>query len=336
VDYSTQQENIEDNSMTRPANILITSISKKTPLIKAVRRAMDSINAKKPNSLGKLIGADSDFHCIGRYFVDDFWHIPFQDILTLDEIVDFCKKHQINMIIPTRDGELPFFAKYQDTLAKHGIYCLVSSPLTIDRCRDKLLFCEFLHQHKIPVIPTHKTIEKIQCPTYVVKECFGAGAKSMGLDLPLPKAKQWAEKLRHPIFQPFIRGKEFSIDIYINRLGDPMGAIARTRELVKDGESQVTASVKMPALESMCLETAKILNIYGPAVFQVLEDESRHLHLIECNPRFGGASTLGLAMGLKTFEWFFQETLNLPLTPFNRSENELRQVRHPEDLLIPQ
>ena len=124
-------------------------------------------------------------------------------------------------------------------------------------------------------------------------------------------------------------------DIYINRQGDPMGAIARTRDLVKEGESQITNSVKMPELEALCQEAAKLLKIYGPAVFQVLRDDSNHLHIIECNPRFGGASTLSAAMGLKSFEWFLQETLNLPLTPFVRSAKELRQVRHAEDLIIP-
>lgn len=335
MDYSNQQEYIEDNSMATPINVLITSISKKTPLIKAVRQAMTAINNTAANTLGKLIGADSNAHCIGRYFVDEFWPIPFQDILTIEEVITFCKKHQVKFIIPTRDGELPFFAKHQDNLAKQGIFCLISSPSTIDLCINKLLFYEFLKEHNLPAIPTQKNIDKLKSSSYVVKECFGAGSKFMGLDLTLQKAKTWAQKLHHPIFQPFIRGVEFSIDIYINRQGQPMGAIAREREYVQEGESQLTASVKMPDLESVCLNTAKLLNIYGPAVFQVLRDNSNHLHVIECNPRFGGASTLGLAMGLRSFEWFFQEALNMPLTPFTRSEKELRQVRYAADLILP-
>lgn len=321
--------------MPQSANILITSISKKVPLIKAVRNAADAVKQAVPVRVDKIIGADADFHCIGRYFVDEFWHIPFQGALTAEDIVSYCKKNQITMIIPTRDGELSFFAKIEHELKKNGISCLISSPKTIDICSDKHLFYEFLRQHDLPAIPTHKNIDKLESSSYVVKECFGAGSKSMGLDLSLPQAKKWAQNLRHPIYQPFIRGVEFSIDLYINRQGDPMGAIVRERAQVKDGESQVTTSVKMPELEAICLKTAKLLKIYGPAVCQMLCDDSNHLHLIECNPRFGGASTLGVAMGLKSFVWFIQEALGLPLTPFVRSEKELTQVRFPEDIIIP-
>lgn len=321
--------------MAAPINILITSISKKIPLIKAVRQAIASINKTAPNTIEKVIGADSNFHCIGRYFVDQFWHIPFQEVLSIEEILEYCKKNHIKMIIPTRDGELPFFAKHKENLAQKGISCLISSPQTIDLCRDKFLFYGFLNKYNLPAIPTNKSIEKIKSRSYVVKECFGAGSKSMGLDLTLPKAKLWAEKLHHPVFQPYIRGTEFSIDLYINNQNKPMGAIVRERELVKEGESQITSSIIMPDLESICITAATLLKVYGPAVFQVLRDDSNHLHLIECNPRFGGASTLGLAMGLRTFEWFFQEALNMPLSPFIRSPKELRQVRYAEDLIIP-
>jgi len=321
--------------MTQAANILITSISKKVPLIKAVRHAADTINKTAPGQVDKIFGADADFHSIGRYFVDEFWHIPFQGALTAGEIISFCKKHQIKMIIPTRDGELLFYAKIEHELRKQGITCLVSSAQSIDLCSNKHLFYEFLRKHDLPAIPTHKNIEKLHSSSYVVKECFGAGSKSMGLDLSLPEAKIWAQKLRHPIYQPFIRGGEFSIDLYINRQGDPMGTIARVRELVKDGESQITTSVKMPQLEAICLATAKLLKLYGPAVFQVLIDDTNHMHMIECNPRFGGASTLSVAMGLKSFEWFIQESLGLSLTPFLRTDKELKQVRFPEDIILP-
>lgn len=320
--------------MATPVSILITSISKKIPLIKAVRHAAEVINTRSSNAISKIIGGDADFQCIGKFFVDDFWHIPFQGALTIDEIIRFCHKNHVTMIIPTRDGELPFFAKHKEELKNHGIKCLISSPQTIDLCSDKLLFYEFLKNHHFPSIPTFKHIEKIHSSSLVVKECFGAGAKSMGLDLPLDKAKTWALKLRHPIFQPFIRGIEYSIDIYIDKQGTPKGAIVRERELIKDGESQITSSIKMQDVETMCLEAARLLKIYGPAVFQVLRDESEHIHIIECNPRFGGASTLGVAMGLKSFEWFFEEALGLPSTPFIRHDQELRQVRFPEDITL--
>ena len=52
--------------------------------------------------------------------------------------------------------------------------------------------------------------------------------------------------------------------------------------------------------------------------------------------RFGGASTLSLAMGLDSFYWFIQESRGVPSEqlPFHRSENEKMLIRHAEDLIL--
>lgn len=312
--------------MTGSFNILITSISKKVPLIKTIRQATVNLNLAC-----KLYGGDSNSSCIARYFVDEFWQMPPQNNLNIEELVSFCKKHDIKAIIPSRDGELAYFSKHKELLSSHGISCLISKQASIETCLNKLLFYQFLSPHKIPVIPTANDIKLITSPSYVVKECFGAGSHAVGLNLNMPQAESWAQNLENPIFQPFIEGKEYSIDVYIDRHHSPQGAIVRKRELVIAGESQITYSLPHLAMEDLCLKTAALLGINGHAVFQVLCDSSDHLHLIECNPRFGGASTLSVAMGLRSFEWFIQECLDQPLLPFKRSSKEMRLVRYPED-----
>jgi carbamoyl-phosphate synthase large subunit len=57
------------------------------------------------------------------------------------------------------------------------------------------------------------------------------------------------------------------------------------------------------------------------------------LHLLECNCRFGGASTLSIAAGLDSFYWFLRECLNEDLSdlPFLNYRRGLRQIRYAED-----
>lgn len=321
--------------MTASVNVLITSISKKIPLIKAVRNAAYILNASYPKVIDKIIGADSDVDCIGRYFVDDFWHSPIQEILKLEDILSFCKKHHIKMIIPTRDGELEFYARHQEVLRREGISCLISSLQTIENCSNKLKFFEFLKKHQLPSITTSKDVHDLSSSSFVVKECFGAGSTSIGLNLNKNEAKAWSKKLKNPIFQPYIVGNEYSVDLYISKEKRLIGAIVRERSLIKNGESQITKSVKLQKLEEICIKAALALDIYGHAVFQAIKDRSNHLHIIECNARFGGASTLSNAMGLNSFLWFMQESVNIDLSPFKRSETELMQVRFPEDIILP-
>lgn len=192
---------------------------------------------------------------------------------------------------------------------------MVSDPTCIENCLDKLLFYQTLAAHHIPAIPTTENADLIKSNSLVVKERFGAGSRSLGLNLSPKKAKEWAKNLQSPIFQPFISGKEYSVDVYMDTHHSQHGAIARLRDLVVDGESQITSSVKNKKMESLCLKTAEVLGITGHAVFQLLSDAEGQLHIIECNPRFGGASTLSVAMGLHSFEWFLLESLKKPLPP---------------------
>jgi carbamoyl-phosphate synthase large subunit len=44
----------------------------------------------------------------------------------------------------------------------------------------------------------------------------------------------------------------------------------------------------------------------GHAVVQLIDD-GEQMHVIECNPRVGGASTLSMMVGLPTISWFLSE-----------------------------
>jgi carbamoyl-phosphate synthase large subunit len=310
-------------------NVLLTSISAKVPWIQAVRQALEQLRLP-----GLLIGADCSTPCIGSYFVDQFWQMPRLDGLTAQELLVYCKEKEVRALIPSRDGELSFFAENQDFFRRHGISVMVSPPQAVATCLDKELFWKFCVDHGLPCIPTSKALEQIDAASYVVKEQFGAGSKQIGLQLNRAEAQAWAAQLMHPVFQPYVEGREYSVDLYRNKQGAVQGTLARSRDYVVRGESQITSSVKDPDMERLCEELADKLGLYGHAVVQLFKEEGGTYTLIECNPRFGGASSLSLAMGLNSFYWFFQECLDHPLPPFERSFLEKQQVRYATDLLF--
>lgn len=312
-------------------NLLITSINKKVPLIKAVRSASSRFGI-----INQIIGADSDANCIGRYFVDDFWEMPPIVGLSIDDLIKYCHTNQIAYIIPTRDGELLFFANHKQTLREQGIMVMISDPQVINICFDKLLFYGHSSPFGFPVIETSLDINGMTCETYVVKERFGAGSHSIGLNLNHEQAVNHRKYLTNPVFQPFIPGKEYSVDLYVNSRGKTHGIITRIRELIVNGESQITTTEQNPKLERICANFAETLGLYGHIVFQVLIDSNNKLHIIECNSRFGGASTLSIAMGLDSFFWFLLESngIDLDSYPFRRSPIEKTQIRYAEDLII--
>lgn len=312
-------------------NVLITSISKKVPLIKAVKKAVRKYRRK-----GRVIGGDCSENIVGRFFVDDFWLMPPTEQLDIEVLINYCKQNNVMSIIPTRDGELSFFAANANLLEENGFSVMIANYVTVQRCLDKLLFGEVLNDFNYPAISTVARIEELSCESYVVKERYGAGSQKIALNCSRQDAIKHAGLLESPIFQPFIEGREISVDLYVGKDGICKGVVARTRELVVSGESQITRTIRDEKLESMCAEMAEKLGIYGHAVFQVVMDDQANYHIIECNNRFGGASSLSLAAGLDSFYWFLLESSGYSIGPelFVRSPEEKTQVRYAEDLIF--
>jgi carbamoyl-phosphate synthase large subunit len=312
-------------------NVLISSISRKIPLIHAVRKAL--IRFEVPTF---LVGGDSNPNCIGSYFVDAFLEIPQQDKLTPERFISLCQLHQINAVIPTRDGELGFFSENQARFGEEGISVMISPRDVLKVVSDKLQFFKVTAKMGYSPIATSENIDDLPSDAYVVKERYGAGSRKIGIGLSHDQAIKHAKQLSQPLFQPFIEGSELSIDFYIDKKGKGKGVIVRTRDLVIDGESQITTSVKNEQLEIMALSLAEDLGIYGHGMFQVIQDSKGSYHIIECNPRFGGASTLSVEMGLDSFYWFFKEVMGSDLSEerFDRFPKERRMVRYPEDLFF--
>jgi carbamoyl-phosphate synthase large subunit len=316
-------------ALNRSFGILVTSISKKTPLLNAVRTA-----AQKLGFTSQIYGCDQQ-SCIGQYQVDHFWCCPSLHVLNYRGVIDYCQKNSIKAIIPTSDADVEFYAHHAESFHEAGIFPLVSSIKSIQICRDKKLFADLLGNENFPVIPTFLSIEECKARRYVVKARKGAGSHHLGLDLTQSEAILYSQQMEEAIFQPYLDGKEWSVDIFRTLSGTIKGSVARQRNYVVKGESQVTTTQHYPALQKLCETIAHRLDLRGHLVFQVIEDIQGAFHVIECNPRFGGASTASIAVGLDSFFWFLLECLgeNLDFYPFHRSSKEIRQIRYPADQL---
>ncbi len=330
----------ESSAAKAPGHVLINSLAAKVPLAEAVQHA-----AKRLNPSIKVIGGDLNPQALGFHFTDASWVMPPTTDQHLPDIIRHCQAQGIAHIIPTRDGELAFWSRHRTDLAQAGIAVLVSAPEAVHRCLDKLEFAAFGQQAGLPVIPTSLSIDSLAPdavplpPTagFVVKERHGAGSLSLGLNLPYAAAVAHAQTLEEPIFQPFIAGREISVDGYVSRAGRVHGLVARTRDVVVRGESQVTTTIENPALLARLTPIVEKLGLYGPFVLQALLTDCGGLHLIECNCRFGGASTLGIAAGVDSFFWFLQEAAGADLSqfPFRPAAGPLRQVRAAVDVVTP-
>ncbi|MCC3152198.1 NAD-dependent epimerase/dehydratase family protein [Hymenobacter sp. BT770] len=334
-----EQARVNAPTAKAPGHVLISSVAAKVPLVRAVQAA-----AKRLHPDIKVVGGDMNHACLGQHFTDEFWLMPATADEHLPNIIRHCLDHGIGHIIPTRDGELAFWSRHRTELAEAGIAVLVSAPEAVNRCIDKLEFSTFGQENGLPIIPAAlgpdalgitTDVHGSATPGFVVKERHGAGSLSLGLNLPEAAALTHAHALQEPIFQPFVEGREISVDAYVDRRGKVRGLVPRTRDVIIHGESQVTTTLDAPGLVARLIPIVEKLGLYGPLVLQALLTPDGGLHIIECNCRFGGASTLGIAAGVDSFFWFLQEAAgaDLNLFPFQPAAGPLRQVRAAADVV---
>ena len=185
---------------------------------------------------------------------------------------------------------------------------MISDYSIVNACLDKLAFSK-LESIRDAVIPASTDIDRLKSEKFVVKERYGAGSISIGLDLDSAAAQLHAETLEHPIYQPFQAGYEISVDAYVTKSRQVKGLVMRKRVKVVDGESQVTTSFEDASLQKKFFDFLDQSDFYGHITLQAIIDDSDKVHVIECNPRVGGASMLSMHAGLESFFWFFAEVL---------------------------
>lgn len=311
------------------SNILITSAAKKTSLIYA---ALDA--ARRIDQVDKIIAGDVDKNALSQFIADEFWAMPQVSELEIENIISGCKNRNIKIIVPTRDGELLFWANNQERFLKEGVKVIVSPLRSVELCLDKLKFSEFGEKEHLDFIPSSEDPSTFKDHPIIVKERFGAGAKTLGINLSFEQTIDHSRSLNSPIFQPQIMGNEISIDAWVDKNSKVKGVVLRYRDLVVNGESQITSTFHDSIIESKIKNILEKLNLRGPVILQAIIDYTNNVHIIECNSRFGGASTASIKVGLDLLYWSFLEALGKGPKEFifTRSKSQVRQIRIATDV----
>ena len=183
---------------TRPplGNVLISSAAAKIPLLRSVMAA-----AKSFSPGARVLAGDFDPTVPARYVADGFLTLPALSDHVVPTLIDLCHREGIRVVIPTRDGELPFWARHSAALHEQGVEVVVSQPRAIEIARDKVAFSRHVIAMGLPAVPC---VEKPEAEAaWVVKERYGSGSHGIGLKLSAAEAAAHAESLEAPVFQPF-------------------------------------------------------------------------------------------------------------------------------------
>ena len=310
-------------------DVLITSASRKVPLVQAFRSACAATGG------GRVIAADVDPRAAALYEADAGVLIPRADDPGFaDALASLCERESIGLVVPTRDGELPILASVAPRLAAEGTLVLVSAPDALERCLDKRAFVDAA---TAAGLETPRALEQPRADDFpvFVKARRGAGSRASGrADSPEALAVMLAELGDDAVVQELVAAPELTIDTFLALDGTPISCVPRERLVVVAGESVVTRTVDDPPLVDATLRLCAALGVIGHVTVQAFRLPDRIL-FIEVNPRYGGAATLGFAAGAPTPEFAIRLARGERVEPrLGRYEVGLTMLRSSTDRFV--
>ena len=296
------QTHIQHPSLDPPAyaankNWLLTSAGAKVDLTRRMRSALHHHHLK-------LYTCDISTDSAAFHFDDGHFLLPANSAdIYLPTLINACRQHDIAVILPTRDDDLLTLTSHRHLLNDVGIWVLASSAETIQICLDKVRFHQHCLNHQLPALPRLETPTPSEFPLFV-RQRRGSGSNNARCVNSLTQLQALFESppWNDYLIQPVCKLPEYSIDAIFDRYGHPLQWVSRERIRVRAGESVVSRTCQIPALDNLVSSMAQTLHLVGPVTMQVFYAPDNGPYLIEVNPRFGGASALGIEAGLKTPE----------------------------------
>lgn len=283
---------------TQPAgNWLMTSAGAKVDLAVRMRRALHAAG-------GRLYAADRSPLSAAFAFADGHILLPdLADVRFVPTLLDACRQRGITVVLPTRDADLLFLARHRAVFEAAGIVLLVSALDSLEICLDKLRFHAHCLEYGLPVLPRLAAPDAADFPCFVRPRVGAAGAGAHRVSsLQVLQALYGDRPGADMLIQPWCQDAEYSIDALFGPEGQVVQWIARQRMRVRAGESVVSRTVRLPDFAPILQTLASSLRLFGPITLQTFYAPEHGFHLIEVNPRFGGASALGNEAGLEVPE----------------------------------
>ena len=285
--------------------LLVTSIGNKSALLAHLLDAIERVSSPIT-----ILTSDASSEVLCSKLAPSFVKSPLFQPTFRAEVAEFIARAGVNFILPTREQDQLLLQQMSNSGEIPGIAVLASPLQTLKLFGDKMHSEVFLRNLGFPTIPTFTDLDSVLSTQLVVKERFGAGSIGTRVEVSRAEAAEHAPLLENPVFQPYIRGPEFTVDAYYSSQGDLKGLSVRSRDLVIRGESYVTTVTTDKDLNEFAIRVATRLSettrIFGPICFQFIVAENGPM-IIEVNPRFGGASGASILAGLDSLSWLLGE-----------------------------
>ena len=280
--------------------ILFTSVGRRVELLQAFRKAADKLDVELI-----IMGVDISQFAPALYFCDETRSVcRIKEPGYIPQLLEICEKEKVDCLIPTIDTDLLLLAENKERFEAVGTKVLISAVEKVKICRDKRYTTDYFMsvglKSPIPVDDISKY--KMGYPAFIKPKDGSSSINAYRVNN-AEELEEYAKTINNYIVQPFISGREFTIDVFCDYEGNPVYITPRERLSVRGGEVSKT---RIHQDDTMIREMLTLIEDYKPCgqiTVQLIQDEvTGENYYIEINPRFGGGAPLSIKAGADSAE----------------------------------
>ncbi|HHV26588.1 MAG TPA: ATP-grasp domain-containing protein [Tissierellia bacterium] len=315
-------------------NILITSVGRRTQLLKYFKKELKEI--------GNLVVADCSNLAPGLYIADKHYIVPrINDPNYINIIKDICKEEEITAILSLIDPELSLLAKHSKEFKDIGVTAIVSPREVCELWLDKYDTSIFCHDNGFKFPKTYNTFidfenalknKEIDFPVFI-KPQKGSASLNINKANNMKQAKIIFESSEDMIIQEFLNGQELGIDVYVDMISRKVVSIfIKEKTVMRAGETDKGRSIKSNTLFKTIEELVTKAGLIGPIDVDVF-DVNGEYYISEINPRFGGGYPLAYECGVNFPKYIINNLKGIENQPeIGKYEENVYMMKH--DTLI--
>ena len=290
----------DKETVMKEIHILVTGVGRRVELMQAFRQA-----ALKLEINLKLYGADMAGTAPALAYCDYTRKVcSMKEPQYIEQLLKICVEDKIDLLLPTIDTDLLVLSQNKEAFAEIGTKVLISEPDKILICRDKNNTGAFFESCGLKAPKSCNDYKKYtgSYPCFIKPKDGSSSINAFKVE-DAEELAMYATQIDDYVIQPFVDGREFTIDIFCDYEGKPVYITPRERLQVRAGEVLKT-QIYMD--QNMIDESHRLIERFkpcGPITAQLIQDKiSGENYYIEINPRYGGGAPLSMKAGARSAE----------------------------------
>ncbi len=289
-------------------HVLISSAGRRVALLEAFRETLGLLGLT-----GQVVATDASSLSAAAWAADDHFVVPrCTDEQFIPRMLELCAQREIALLVPTIDTELMVLARHRADFLAVGTLVAVSSAATIAIAEDKRATHAFLVERGFPTVEQAEAEEvlagRVAWPYPLIVKPVNGSASEGVVCVPDRRGLEMATSCGETVVQTVARGREYTVDLFIDGTGTCRGAVPRARLEVRAGEVVKAQTARVGAVLDVAEQLAKSLpEAFGVLNLQLFHDAAHEeTRIIEINPRFGGGFPLAHQAGAPFVRWLLE------------------------------